>query len=189
MISLIYCLMGMLVWYLVHQLEIKQAKLYRNMMELEATREKAAGGRAPGRGRPSGERSGARDPQPGSDDCQFSRYRSLSFGGSVGARGDVRHCRSRGKETRNPDQRFSTYARPSLPQRSTFPIAEILNHVVNMTRMRAAERSIEVVCQPWDELMAEIDTSQVEGALVNLSFNAIDATPDGGRITFRCRHR
>jgi len=40
MISLIYCLMGMLVWYLVHQLEIKQAKLYRNMMELELTREK-----------------------------------------------------------------------------------------------------------------------------------------------------
>src|SRR4051794_38121191 len=40
MISLIYCLMGILVWYLVHQLEIKQAKLYRNMMELEAMREK-----------------------------------------------------------------------------------------------------------------------------------------------------
>jgi two-component system, NtrC family, sensor histidine kinase HydH len=83
---------------------------------------------------------------------------------------------------------FLTYARPSVPQRSTFPISEILNHVVNMTRMRAAERSIEVVCQPWDEVMAEIDTSQVEGALVNLSFNAIDATPDGGRIMFRCRN-
>src|SRR6266567_2854935 len=40
MISLIYCLMGMLVWYLVHQLENKQAKLYRNMIELESTREK-----------------------------------------------------------------------------------------------------------------------------------------------------
>ena len=71
-----------------------------------------------------------------------------------------------------------------MPQRSLFPITEILNHVVNMTRMRAVERSIEVVCQPWNEMMAEIDASQVEAALVNLSFNAIDATPEGGRITF-----
>jgi signal transduction histidine kinase len=54
--------------------------------------------------------------------------------------------------------------------------------------VRAAEKSIEVVCEPWDEIMAEIDESQVEGALVNLSFNAIDATPDGGRIVFRCRN-
>jgi signal transduction histidine kinase len=83
---------------------------------------------------------------------------------------------------------FLTYARPSVPQRSTFPMSDILNHVVNITKMRAAERSIEVACEPWDEMMAEIDTSQVEGALVNLSFNAIDATPDGGRITFRCRN-
>jgi two-component system sensor histidine kinase FlrB len=47
--------------------------------------------------------------------------------------------------------------------------------------------SHRVSCDSWDELTLEIDPSQVEGALVNLSFNAVDATPDGGRIAFRSK--
>src|SRR4051794_29125455 len=188
MISLIYCLMGMLVWYLVHQLEIKQAKLYRNMMELEATREKllaeerlAAVGRLA-----SGVAHEIRNPvamiasslataaYPSADPSE----REEMF--AIAAR--------EAKRLEILTNDFLTYARPAVPQRSTFPMSDILNHVVNITRMRAADRSIEVMCEPWDEFMAEIDTSQVEGALVNLSFNAIDATPDGGRIVFRCRN-
>ena len=54
-----------------------------------------------------------------------------------------------------------------------------------MTKVRSADRAIEVSCDPWDESIVEIDPSQVESALVNLSFNAVDATPDGGKIAFR----
>jgi signal transduction histidine kinase len=80
-----------------------------------------------------------------------------------------------------------TYARPSQPQRTLFPIADILNHVVNMTKVRSGERSIAVSCEPCDDLRVEIDPSQIESALVNLSLNALDATPDGGQIVFRIR--
>ena len=36
-------------------------------------------------------------------------------------------------------------------------------------------------------MLATIDQSQIEGALVNLCLNAVDATPDGGRIEVRSR--
>jgi signal transduction histidine kinase len=187
MICLIYCLMGLLVWYLVHQLEIKQAKLYRNMIELEATREKllaeerlAAVGRLA-----SGVAHEIRNPVAMiASALATAAYPSADAGEREEMFAIAAHEAKRLEFLTND---FLTYARPSQPQRILFPITEILNHVVNMTRMRAAERSIEVLCQPWDELMAEIDTPQVEGALVNLSFNAIDATPDGGQITFRSR--
>jgi signal transduction histidine kinase len=80
-----------------------------------------------------------------------------------------------------------TYARPSQPQRTPFPIADILSHVVNMTRVRSAEKLIAVACDPCDELMVELDPSQIESALVNLSVNAVDATPDKGQIAFKAR--
>jgi signal transduction histidine kinase len=187
MISLIYCLMGMLVWYLVHQLEDKQAKLYRNMVELEVMREKllaeerlAAVGRLA-----SGVAHEIRNPvamiasalatadYPSADSAERAEMFAIAA-----------HEAKRLEFLTND---FLTYARPSQPQRTLFPMTEILDHVVNMTRMRAVERSIEVVCRPWEEVMAEIDAPQVEGALVNLSFNAIDATPDKGQITFRSR--
>jgi signal transduction histidine kinase len=188
MISVIYCLMGLLVWYLVHQLEIKQTKLYRNMMELDLTREKllveerlAAVGRLA-----SGVAHEIRNPvamiasslataaHPSADEVE----REEMF--AIAAREAKR------LEVLTND--FLNYARPTAPQRSPFPMNEIMAHVVNLTRVRAALRSIEVACEPSDGLVAEVDALQIEGALVNLGFNAIDATPDGGRILFRIRN-
>ena len=188
MISLVYCLMGILVWYLVHQLENKQAKLYRNMIELDAMREKllaeerlAAVGRLA-----SGVAHEIRNPvamivsslataaHPSDDPSE----RDEMF--AIAAR-EARRLEILTNE-------FLDYARPSVPQRSSFPMAEIVNHVANLTRVRAADCSIEVVCERCSDVMADIDASQVEGALVNLSFNAVDATPEGGCITFRCRN-
>ena len=185
MISVIYCLMGLLVWYLVHQLEQNQMRLYENMVELEATREKlaieerlAAVGRLA-----SGIAHEIRNPvamiasslstacYPGADTSE----RDEMF--AIAAREAKR------LEILTLD--FLTYAHPSPPQRSLYPITDILRHVANATRVRASDRAIEVDYSSSDELMADIDPSQVEGALVNLGFNAVDATPDHGRIAFR----
>jgi signal transduction histidine kinase len=187
MISVVYCVMGLLVWYLVHQLEIKQAKLYRNMLELEATREKlvveerlAAIGRLA-----SGVAHEVRNPvamiasslATASDPSTNPLEREEMF--ALAAR--------EARRLENLTSDLLTYARPSQPQRTLFPIADIVSHVVNMTKVRSGERSIAVFCEPCDDLRVEIDPSQIESALVNLSLNALDATPDGGQIAFRIR--
>jgi signal transduction histidine kinase len=187
MISVVYCVMGLLVWYLVHQLEIKQAKLYRNMLELEVTREKlvveerlAAIGRLA-----SGVAHEVRNPvamiasslATASDPSTNPLEREEMF--ALAAR--------EARRLENLTSDLLTYARPSQPQRTLFPIADIVSHVVNMTKVRSGERSIAVFCEPCDDLRVEIDPSQIESALVNLSLNALDATPDGGQIAFRIR--
>jgi len=89
------------------------------------------------------------------------------------------------KRLENLTSDFLSYARPAKPQRSTVCLEDILRHIADVSRMRAAGRSIEVTCTIPDKLEAEIDPTQVEAALLNLSLNAIDATPDGGRIVLR----
>jgi len=187
MISVIFGLMGTLVWFLVHQLEIKQDKLYRNMMELEATREKllseerlAAIGRLA-----SGVAHEIRNPvamiasslATAADLSEDPSERDEMF--AIAAR------QAKRLEVLTND--FLHYARPSVPDRALIPVNDIISHVANMARMRAAERSIQVCEQLGDDVKGDIDASQVEGALLNLGINAIDATPDGGLITYRSR--
>jgi signal transduction histidine kinase len=185
MISVIYCLMGLLVWYLVHQLDENEVKLYENMAELETTREKlaieerlAAVGRLA-----SGIAHEIRNPvamiasslstaaYPAADSSEREEMFAIA----------AREAKRLEKLTID----FLTYAHPSPPQLSSYPITDILRHIVNLTRVRAADRAIEVAYVPSDEPIVEIDPSQIEAALVNLSFNAVDATPDRGRIAFR----
>lgn len=188
MISVIFCLMGTLVWFLVHQLEVKQAKLYRNMMALEAAREKllkeerlAAVGRLA-----SGVAHEIRNPvgmiasslATASDPTTDPSDREEMF--TIASREAKR------LEVLTND--FLHYARPSVPERCPYPVNDIISHVVSMTRMRASERSIEVFGDVCDEVAADVDALQIESALLNLGINAIDATPDGGRITFRSHY-
>jgi signal transduction histidine kinase len=187
MISVVFCVMGLVVWYLVSQLQIKQTKLYSNMMELEVARERLVEGeRLAAVGRlASGVAHEIRNPVAMiSSSLATAAYPALQelereemFAIAV--------RESRRLELLTND--FLTYARPSRPQRISFPIQDILQHVVRMTRMRAAGRGIDVDCESCAELIADIDGSQIESALVNLGLNAVDATPDRGRIIFRVR--
>jgi signal transduction histidine kinase len=184
MISVIYCVMGVLVWYLVHQLEIKQTKLYRNMTELEATREKLlAKERLAAIGRlASGVAHEIRNPVAM---ITSSLETAAEPSTDLSERDEMFAIASReAKRLEVLTNEFLHYARPSVPQRSPFPVNEIVTHVVNLTRMRVAERSIEVIAKECHAVVGNVDASQVEGALVNLGINAVDATPDGGRITF-----
>ena len=50
------------------------------------------------------------------------------------------------------------------------------------SRAHAASRGITIVAELDDELSVDIDAPQIEGALLNLVLNAIDATPSGGTV-------
>jgi signal transduction histidine kinase len=61
-------------------------------------------------------------------------------------------------------------------------INELLSYIGDVTKMHAARRSIAVTSNLTAELPAEVDASLVEGALLNLTINAVDATPANGTI-------
>ena len=82
---------------------------------------------------------------------------------------------------------FLIYARPRRPEPLVASVAEILEHIVELIRMHAAGRKIGVSYEILGATQAVIDQTQIEGALVNLCLNAVDATPEGGRIEVRSR--
>ncbi len=177
MISVIYGLMGSLVWYLVNQLKNNHVKLTTSLIALRATREQlireeklAAVGRLA-----SGIAHEIRNPvamisSSLTTACETGlgkAEREEMF--SIAAR------QARRLEALTAD--FLTYARPSVPQRSLVLVNELLSYIVDVTKMHAARRDITVSSDLASEMPVEVDASQLEGALLNLALNSIDAMP------------
>ena len=185
MISVIYMLMGLIVWFLVNQLKSNQTKLSTSLAELRATRERlvaeeklAAVGRLA-----SGIAHEIRNPVA----MITSALSTAAFPSTVGEeRQEMFAIAAREAERlEHLTSDFLTYARPSVPQRSTVFINELLSYISDVTKMHAARRSITVTSDVADELPAQVDPSLVEGALLNLTLNAVDATPENGTIEMR----
>ena len=185
MISVIYAVMGLLVWYLVHQLGEKETRLFQNIAELETTRERlareeklaAVGSLASGIAHEirnpvamiasSLETAGYPNADPAEREEMFA----------IAAR--------EAKRLENLTSDFLAYARPRVPQCTEVRISDVLDHVANLTRLRANESGIRVEYAPLHDGLVFIDPFQVEGALVNLTINAIAATRREGTIHIR----
>lgn len=187
MISLIYLLMGVLVWSLVDQLRKKESLLYRQMLELQSAREGlareeklAAVGRLA-----TGIAHEIRNPVALiTSSLATAAYPDLK----LGEREEMFEIAKReSKRLESLTSDFLAYAKPSIPQRAESSIDGVLQHVANATRVLAAEKSIAVECTPQKQFDVSMDALQIEGALVNLCLNAIDATPERGRITLGTR--
>jgi len=178
----VYLIMGLLVWLLVNLLRANQLKLKSNLEALKATRERliteekfAAIGRLA-----SGVAHEIRNPvamissslatatYPTTDE----REREEMLG--IAAR------ESKRLESLTAD--FLTYARPSPLKRAPVLVNDLLSYISAVTRAHAANHTITIVSLLTRDLTADIDAPQVEGAILNLVLNAIDATPDGGII-------
>jgi signal transduction histidine kinase len=182
MLSVIYLQLGLLVWFLVDRLKSNQTRLSATLTDLKATRERliveeklAAIGRLA-----SGIAHEIRNPV-----AMISSSLSTAShpGTEIGVREEmfaIAAQESKRLETLTSD--FLTYARPTLPCRSPILMKDLLFYVVSVTKAHAAERSIIISCELREDFPIEIDVSQVEGALLNLVLNAIDATRDGGAI-------
>lgn len=182
MISVIYMLMGLIVWFLVNQLKSNQVKLSTSLVELHTTRERlvaeeklAAVGRLA-----SGIAHEIRNPVAMITSALATATHPSTVGEERQEMFAIAARESERLEHLTAD--FLTYARPSVPQPSTVSINELLSYIGDVTKMHAARRSITVTSDVTVQLAAQVDASLVEGALLNLTLNAIDATPENGTI-------
>jgi signal transduction histidine kinase len=182
MISIIYVLMGLLVWFLVHQLKLQQVRLSENMVELESTRERlireeklaAMGSLA------SGIAHEIRNPV-----AMISSSLTTATSPGIGETDREEMLQIAARESNRLEhltKEFLSYARPSAPQRSSVLVNDLLIYTANVVKSHASNRSIEIVCSPVEGLEIEIDSAQVQGALLNLVLNGIDAACSPGTI-------
>jgi signal transduction histidine kinase len=182
MLSVIYLQMGLLVWFLVNRLKMNQFRLSTTLNDLKATRERlireeklAAVGRLA-----SGIAHEIRNPV-----AMISS--SLSTASHPETEAGVREemfaiAAQESKRLEHLTADFLTYARPSQPNRSPALMNDLLSYIAGVTKAHAARRSITIASELVEEIPIDIDVPLVEGALLNLVLNAIDATPVRGTV-------
>jgi len=75
-------------------------------------------------------------------------------------------------------------ARPLTITRSPVNLSTLANGCVELLEAKAQAKEIRIIRRYSQSLpVAQLDGSKLEQALINLLLNAIDATPEGGRIT------
>ena len=186
-LSVVYALMGVLVWLLVNQLRTDQARLSHSLEELERTREKLL---AEEKLAMAGRLSSAvaheiRNPVAiiasslvTADRPELSEQERREM---------YRIARSESARLEKLTGDFLSYARPTEPKRNTVSLGETLGYIAEIVRTQAAKRDISVAVEDEVQARANVDGEQLQRALLNLLLNAIDATPGGGRVTLRAR--
>jgi signal transduction histidine kinase len=173
--SVIYSVMGVLVWLLVNNLRTREAKFVHNLEELDRTRQQllseeklAAIGRlsraiAHEIRNPVAMISSslATATRPGQDETE----REEMF--SIAAKEAVR------LERLTTD--FLVYARPRPVQIARANLADTLNYVATVARAHAANEGVTIDVAVDSTLEGEFDANQMHQALLNLVLNAIDA--------------
>jgi signal transduction histidine kinase len=178
----VYLIMGLLVWLLVNLLKANQLKLKNNLEALKATRERliteekfAAIGRLA-----SGVAHEIRNPVAMISSSLATATYPMTDEKEREEMLGIAARESKRLESLTAD--FLTYARPSPLRRSPVLVNDLLSYISSVTRAHAANRAITIVSELTEDLPADIDAPQVEGAVLNLVLNAIDATPHGGMV-------
>lgn len=184
-ISLVYALMGLLVWLLVNQLRTDQKRLAENFSELERTREKllveeklAVVGRLS-----SAVAHEIRNPVAIINSSLSTAERPAL--GEEARKEMYAIARSEAARLEKLTGDFLTYARPSQPQRRSTSIAELLGYIADVGGVQASKKQIHISVHGADSLDASVDRDQIQRALLNLLLNAIEATAVGGQVVVR----
>lgn len=80
---------------------------------------------------------------------------------------------------------FLAYARPRLPKLTTTSVADTVAYVADASRAHASQKGVQFQIETPSSLMVEMDSGQVQQALLNLIMNAVDAAPSGSRVFLR----
>jgi len=181
-ISLIYIVMGSLVWLLADNLRRGRQRLEQSLDELERTRSKllqeeklAAVGRLSSAiahevRNPVAMITSSLEATLADDLNEASRREMLGIAAREAAR----------LEKLTSD--FLSYARPDTLEKEPCELDSIIEYVASVCRPHAMKRSITVAVRGVRGILLEIDSEKIEQALLNLLINAMDASPDSGTV-------
>jgi signal transduction histidine kinase len=81
-------------------------------------------------------------------------------------------------------QSLLDYARPPAPQRRVIDLREAVRQALRLIHTRLAQQGVELTTSlPSESVRYPVDADQLAGVLGNLFLNALDAMPQGGRLT------
>jgi len=184
-ISLIYAVAGVLVWTLVNHLRTKQTELARSLVELEEARAKllieeklAAVGRFS-----SAIAHEIRNPVAMISSALTTAFNRGPDSPESREMFDIAAREASRLERLTTD--FLTYARPRSLSKQRCDVADSIAYIADVARPRATETGVTIRRDGPDGLWADIDSGQLQQALLNLAMNAIEATPSGAAVTLR----
>ena len=184
-VSLIYTVVGLLVWFLVNHLHQKEARLSESLVDLERAKERllqeeklAVVGRLA-----SGIAHEIRNPV-----AAIVSALSTARGSGLAASEREEMFEIAAKESRRLERLttdFLAYARPRNPQKAPSSLDDTLGYVAEACRPRGNERGVSIQPHSSGGLVANIDAAYVQQALVDLVMNAVEASSPGGRVDLR----
>lgn len=79
---------------------------------------------------------------------------------------------------------FLNFAKPRPPRLQAIPVAPVMETVLELARHGIRDKMVHCEAKVQADLpMAECDPEQLEQVLLNLTINAIEASPDGATVT------
>ena len=184
-VSLIYALVGVIVWMLVDRLRKKETYLADNIRELERTRELlsreeklAAVGRL----------SSAIAHEIRNPVAMIST--SLSMAGEKGVSKESRRdmfdiAAKEAKRLEKLTGDFLEYARAQVVDKTNNSASDMLLYVAGACRAYASQMGVRLNVDAPRDLVVDMDSGKVQQALLNLVKNAIEASPAGGEVVLR----
>jgi two-component system sensor histidine kinase HydH len=188
--SLVFIMVGVVVWLLVRDLRQKETRLANNVLELERTRERllqeerlAAVGRLS-----SAIAHEIRNPVA-MITSSLATAKQLA-----GAERDEMFEIASAEATRlvTLTSEFLDYARPRTPHLAPTSVADTLHYITDASRAHASQKGLQIEVKASSPLEVEADSGQLQQALLNLVLNAVDAASAHSAITLtahRVDHR
>jgi two-component system sensor histidine kinase AtoS len=184
--SLLFAIVGVLVWLLLADLRRKEDRLANNVLELEQAREQllrdeklAAMGRL----------SSAIAHEIRNPVAMIASSIATAKQLAGAEREEMFNIASdeAGRLSQLTTE-FLDYASTRPPNLAPTSVADTLAYVADASRAHARHKGIRFELDIPEKLMARADESQLHQALMNLLLNAVDASPVGGTIILRCHN-
>jgi two-component system, NtrC family, sensor histidine kinase HydH len=183
--SLLFAIVGLLVWLLVRQIRVNENNLARNLLELKQARAKlleeetlAAVGRL----------SSAIAHEIRNPVAMISSSLAMANRCQPNSEQHDEMCDIAAREAARLEKLttdFLSYARPRKPESTPHVVHDTLAYVSSVCRAHAGDKEVKIEIDAPASLEAELDPAQIQQALLNLVMNAIDASPKGGTVRLK----